>query len=434
MTSRKILFVAMQMSIHTARWINQIADEGWDLHLFPVNYLPVHHDLKNITIHQPWRIIRPRLFLKTALTRPRLMMRGLSCSEAELYPHKTPVRAINPLPIPAAAAPYLNAMRWVQLGESEQKAPMFYGPYMLKKLIRKLQPDLVHSLEFQHCGYNVLRAKELSRNGFPSWLATNWGSDIYYYRQFDKHRQQISRLLKNIDYYSCECERDVAIARELGLEAQIMPVIPNTGGLNIADVAHKREVAKPSRRKLIMVKGYQHFAGRGLTALNAVERCIPELEGYKVVTFSTSPEVLARVNELKNFSNLDISVLEQCAHDMMLRMFGRARVYVGISASDAISTSMLESLALGALPIQTDTSCCTEWIKDGKSGFIVPHDDVDVIADRLRRALKDDTLVDDASAINWATAQARLDSDKLKLQAISLYDTIFANIEQTIVP
>ena len=124
-------------------------------------------------------------------------------------------------------------------------------------------------------------------------------------------------------------------------------------------------------------------------------------------------------------------MLEHCTHDAMLSMFGRVRVYVGISASDVISTSMLKFLALGAFLIQTDTSCCTEWIRDGKSGFVVPHDDVDVIADRLRRALKDDTLVDDASATNWATAQARLDSDKLKLQAIGLYDTIFANIEQT---
>jgi len=39
--SVKILFVAMQNSSHTARWLNLIASEGWDLHLFPINWLPV---------------------------------------------------------------------------------------------------------------------------------------------------------------------------------------------------------------------------------------------------------------------------------------------------------------------------------------------------------------------------------------------------------
>ena len=34
---RRILFVAMQMSIHVARWIKSIEHKGWDLHLFPVN-------------------------------------------------------------------------------------------------------------------------------------------------------------------------------------------------------------------------------------------------------------------------------------------------------------------------------------------------------------------------------------------------------------
>ena len=31
----KILFVAMSDTIHTARWIGQLAGLGWDVHLFP---------------------------------------------------------------------------------------------------------------------------------------------------------------------------------------------------------------------------------------------------------------------------------------------------------------------------------------------------------------------------------------------------------------
>ena len=31
----RILFVAMADSVHTARWISQIDDQGWDIHLYP---------------------------------------------------------------------------------------------------------------------------------------------------------------------------------------------------------------------------------------------------------------------------------------------------------------------------------------------------------------------------------------------------------------
>ena len=56
----------------------------------------------------------------------------------------------------------------------------------------RCRPDLIHSMEFQHSGYLVLRARELYGPGFPTWLATNWGSDIFYFGRFADHRAQIS--------------------------------------------------------------------------------------------------------------------------------------------------------------------------------------------------------------------------------------------------
>ncbi|MBI5429900.1 MAG: glycosyltransferase family 4 protein [Nitrosomonadales bacterium] len=412
------------MSTHTVRWINQISDQDFDVHLFPVNYLPVHPELRNVTVHQPWSVVSPRLLIKNAL----LNLAGSSNSAnsgSSQYPNGLTFRSIYPIPVLLRMLPYLNGIKRVSLGESDATAPAAYGPRVLARLIRKLKPDLIHSLEFQHCGYNVLRAKEIIGNGFPAWLATNWGSDIYYYRQFEKHKSQISRLLRNADYYSCECERDVALAKELGFSGTVMPVMPNTGGLDISLVRRLRNLHQTSKRKIIMVKGYQHFAGRALTALDAVELCADDLRDYKIVVFSASPEIHERVKELGDFAGLDMVLLHHVNHEYMLRMFSRARVYLGVSVSDAISTSMLEAMAMGAFPIQTNTSCCNEWIKDGESGYEIPVDDVQVIVDRLREAARNDELVDRAAEINWETVQQRLDQSVLKQKAIKFYDSIF---------
>jgi glycosyltransferase involved in cell wall biosynthesis len=424
----------MQMSPHTVRWIGQIADRGWDLHIFPVNYLPVHYQLRGVTVHQPWYTVRPRLLLRTLLANPGKLLQSWGNLEAELHPHKLPVRAIYPLPVLASLAPKLNGVRRVRLGDSECTAPLAYGPHVLARLIRKLKPDLIHSMEFQHCGYNVLRAKEIIGNGFPAWLATNWGSDIYYYRRFEDHRRQIGRLLRNIDYYSCECRRDLGLAMGMGFSGMAMPVMPNSGGMDLHIVGELRRIHRTSERRLVMVKGYQHFAGRAFTALEAVERCAKELKNYKVVVFSPSPEVYPRVDELRAYTDLDITILPYSEHETILRMYSRARVYLGVSVSDAISTSMLEAIALGTFPIQTNTSCCDEWLEDGVTGFSIPHDDVSVIADRLKRALSDDALVDRAAELNWSTACARLDQEKLKKQAIAFYDMLFADLERRRAP
>ena len=50
----KILIVAMPESIHTARWINQIRDQGWDIRLFPsVDTDYIHPNLKGVKIYSP---------------------------------------------------------------------------------------------------------------------------------------------------------------------------------------------------------------------------------------------------------------------------------------------------------------------------------------------------------------------------------------------
>ena len=233
-------------------------------------------------------------------------------------------------------------------------------------------------------------------------------------------------MLKSADFYSCECHRDIELARELGFAGQVMPVIPNAGGFDLPYVANRRQLRRPSQRKLILVKGYQSFAGRALTALDAVEQCESELQGTMIRVYSASLETKARVSELKTSTRLDIDVLEHASHDAMLRLFGRARVYLGVSISDGISTSMLEAMAMGAFPVQTHTACCSEWFKDGESGFAIPPDDLPVIVDRLRRALNDDALVDRASELNWETVQSRLDQDAIQRVAMGFYETIFA--------
>ncbi|MBX9726820.1 MAG: hypothetical protein K2X09_06105, partial [Rickettsiales bacterium] len=67
--TKKILFVGMVDSPHAARWINLIADQGWELHFFPVHMATPHQFMRNITVHQPWIRIRPRYFLYTMLRR-----------------------------------------------------------------------------------------------------------------------------------------------------------------------------------------------------------------------------------------------------------------------------------------------------------------------------------------------------------------------------
>jgi len=428
---RRILFVTMQGSIHVARWIDSIADQGWDVHLFPLNENFAHERLRNVTIHRPfislsWYGIRKKVQRRrdgdTILGQTYDNERGTGIR----------TQAAFPVAIPHLAVRALNRFVTQRLGESPQRQALLYGPHMLARLIGRLKPDLIHSMEFQHMGYNVLKAKEIIGDPFPPWLATNWGSDIIHFCQDADHRRQITRLLGNIDYYSCECQRDVGLAQDMGFKGMVMPVFPNSGGFDLEQAKIYRSQKRPSQRRLIMLKGYQHFAGRALTALDALEQCADLLKDYEIAIYSSNPPAKERVRMINKAGKLNLLLLPDTPHEQMLEFFARARLYIGISAGDAISTSMLEAMVMGAFPIQTDTSCCDEWITDGEGGFIVPHDNADIIADRIRKALTDDALVDKAADINWQTAKDRLDQGMIKDKVLDFYDQIFADIKEKV--
>ena len=109
-----------------------------------------------------------------------------------------------------------------------------------------------------------------------------------------------------------------------------------------------------------------------------------------------------------------------------MRLHGKDRLSIGLSISDGLPSSFLEAIVMSAFPIQSNTSCANEWILDGKSGFIVPPEDPEVIAMAIRRALIDDELVDQASTINAIIAEQRLEQSVIKPNVVRMYEEIYA--------
>ncbi len=396
----KILFIAMSNSIHTARWINQITEKGWDVHLFPSqDHGEVHPDIKNVTIHHSFYSYKQRLY------KPLLRYKG----------------------IPILSNFISNAGRYIL-----KKIYPDYRKIQLQRLIKKLRPDIIHSLEFQSAGYLTLDAKKKIKGKFPLWIATNWGSDIYLFGRMTQHKNQIKELLSACDYYSCECQRDVELAQSFGFNGHILPVLPNAGGYDLNLINTLVQVKPTSKRRIILLKGYQGLFGRALVGLRAIALSADSLKGYRVVIYSASKDETVKVAAeiLHNDTGINVEIIPLCSHYEMLNLFGQARIYLGLSISDAISTSLLESMIMGTFPIQSNTSSADEWIAHGKTGFIVPPEDPEQIADKIRHAVTDDELVDKAALINYQTARERLDISVIKPKVIAMYEDIFTKVKK----
>jgi glycosyltransferase involved in cell wall biosynthesis len=165
-------------------------------------------------------------------------------------------------------------------------------------------------------------------------------------------------------------------------------------------------------------------------ALRAIEMCADVLKGYRVKVYSPMPRYMTelQVQLIAQSTGLDIELMDQVSHHEMLALHGRARISISLSISDGLCTSFTEALAMGSFPIQSATACADEWITDGVSGFLVPAEEPEIIAERLRRAVLDDALVDRAAEINAEIAATRLNHRRIRDVVIhDYYEYVFGD-------
>jgi glycosyltransferase involved in cell wall biosynthesis len=407
----KILFVMMSNSIHSARWIDNILDEGWEIHVFPTEDFVGLNPLlqsKKITFHRS-KIIQ-------YIVRKYKTKKATSSRFSQNSPISKEIS--NP----------------VLLRAIFKKLFPNYKLRRLCKIIKKIKPDIIQSMHIQEAGYITLEAKKLleknSNYKFPKWIVTNYGSEIDLFGKTSFHKDKIKDVLENCDYYSAECQRDLGYAKDFGFKGKYLSVIPNSGGIDFENINKLKSNLKTSLRKNIMIKGYQNWAGRALVALRAIERCADILDGYKIILYCVDTnEVLIKAELLENNFKIPVKILgNEANHDDILKNHGLARISIGLSISDAISTSLLEAMVMGSFPIQSNTSCAKEWASDGKNFILVPPEDPEIVEKAIREALSKDDLVDNAAEENYTLLFGKLEKSMIKEKIILQYKKVFKDI------
>ena len=393
----KVLIIAMSSSVHTSRWINQLKDSGLDIYLFPsIDETVVSKGIQWVNKRIPfYRIFR--LSQKLKIEKEYILVyKGFRKLFSKIRPN--------------------------------------YQRNRLRKYINKIKPDLIHSMETQAAGYLVSNVKTAydRKVRFPLWWHTNWGSDIYLFERIPGHQEQIRQVMQNCDYYSCECFRDIELAIKNGFKGKLLPVYPNAGGFDLEEVKKRRnQSAKPSQRKLILLKGYQGWAGRALVGFRALERCADALKGFEIYIHSNTQAIDVQIAAavFTHATHIPVNLVPiNTSHDQIMELQSKARISIGLSLSDGISTSLLEAMAMGSFPIQSYTACANEWIADSETGFIVPPEDPEIIEQAIRKALTDDNLVDSAAEANYLTIARKADYKILQQMTIDTYSKIL-NLE-----
>jgi glycosyltransferase involved in cell wall biosynthesis len=380
---KKILILGMLDSIHLGRWLEQFEDQKIDFVLFP---------------SKKFRQIHPKTIA---------LLHNKNEMQIRLYKYG----------FTASIFGYLDFLLHV--------FPTKFSKFdnrkkSLEKLLRNHRFDYLHCLEIQGAGYLLSETITEQEQLRSKIILTNWGSDIFYFKDNKDDYLRIQKSLSIATHYSAECIRDYQLARELGYKGIELPCIPNAGGFNLDNI---KSNSRTSSRKNIVVKTYGGKFGRGLYAIQSVATILEEYLDFSVFFYSVTDDLLVNVKELehKYRERVKFSTLARpISAELLKSIFNDSRIYIGCSISDGISTSFLESLISGTYPIQTDTSCANEWVNKGAVASIIPLD-ADILLRELRVAIQDNSLVDEAQITNNKLAIENLEAKKIKSNALKFY-------------
>jgi hypothetical protein len=381
MERKKVLIIGMFDSIHMARWLSQFEDQNIEFILFPSKkFKYLNFELL--------KLIKSKNIALFSFARPYFYFKYIGYLDY-----------------------FLNSLFTI--------VKIDFKKEILKIVLKNNKFEFVHAIEIQGAGYlySTLPKNILGQN---SLILTNYGSDIFYFKNFTEHEIKIRSVLKIAKYYSGECHRDYELALSLNFNGQFLPCIPNAGGFK--NNVFELNSTLCEDRNLIIAKCYGGTFGLGKLIIEALSTFLLDRPNVKVILYSITDDLIEQATKL----SLDFSeqitlyfVRDKIKREIFLKYFSVAKIYIGASKSDGISTSFLEALCLGAFPIQTNTSCGNEWLD---LGFIANLVDPDVQS--IKKGLiiyDDDDQLEKNRISNLIISKKILNYSSIKTQALKFY-------------
>lgn len=294
---------------------------------------------------------------------------------------------------------------------------------VFENIINKIQPDIVHCFEMKLSGLPILSA--MNNNKIP-FLYSSWGSDMFYFEEHCIQKKQVQLFLERVDYLITDCLRDYTVAIENGFKNKFIGVYPGNGGIKFPN----EFIDDANSRKIILIKGYESFGCKASKIIEALQLLpLVLLKNFEIIVYSADEIIIDLIKENSFFDNLKVKIYPRTmfvSNEDLLRIMGKTCIHISNNISDGMPNTLLESMGMGAFPIQSNPGNVTaEVIQNGVNGYLIldPLDSL-AIAKSIEAVLTDKELRTRAQLFNIDFIHENYDRDKLRGQIVQLYSTI----------
>jgi glycosyltransferase involved in cell wall biosynthesis len=285
-------------------------------------------------------------------------------------------------------------------------------------IIESLKPDLIHALRIPFEG--MIAAYTPPQ--YPLIIST-WGNDFTLHANKTPFMKNATRkAVQRADGFMADCQRDIRLVHDWGLQENIPTMFaPGSGGLDMELIRRKMNSKIERELAVINPRGIRPVYVRNDLFFESLPTILKEYPNLPVYNAAMLGEHDAE-NWKRTFNLPDnVQLLPGMPQEQLWDYSLRSRVVVSAAIHDGTPNSVLESMALGCVPVVGDIESLREWIVDGENGLLVNPNNPSSIATGILRALRDDDLFSRAQQINSKLIQEKADRAKVMPEVHAFY-------------
>ncbi|HXF48611.1 MAG TPA: glycosyltransferase [Verrucomicrobiae bacterium] len=261
------------------------------------------------------------------------------------------------------------------------KLDYFFNIGLVKKLVKELKPDLLHS--HYATSYGFLGSK----TGFHPFVITAWGSDVLDFPQSFLKRKWLGSVLSKTDGLTAAGKFLAEATERLLTNYKKVTLTPFGVDLEVFQprlTKQNKDIVIGSTKSLEPVYGLEYLIRASAKLRN------PGLRLLLVGDGSLRPKLERLAAELKISDRLELA--GRVAPNEIPAYLQRMDILVNPSLRESFGVSVLEAQACEIPVIASNTGGLPEVMRDGVSGFLVPPEDVNALAEKIELLVSDENL------------------------------------------
>ena len=303
-----------------------------------------------------------------------------------------------------------------------------------KRLIRDLEPDLVHAGPIQTCAFIAVLA------GARPLLTMSWGFDLMEDVHKSKWMEWVTHhVLRNTDYFTSDANvtRDKAVA--YGMNPEKTAVIP--WGVDLEHFRGRkaeggRQRAEDRRRKgeggRQRAEGFVLFCNRAWEARYGVDvlarafvKAAHQRDDVRLILLGGGSQGVG-IRKILQSGGMEeyVTFGGQISQTDLPRWYHMADLYISPSHVDGSSVSLMEALACGLPCLVSDIPANKEWVIENETGWLFRDGDADHLAEKILAAMNQRENLPGVGESARRSAESRADWKKNAEALMKVYRSL----------